>query len=169
MANSIITRGRTAETLLSEFAIRSFLFEPVDNTGLLGNLYIKAIFLLALLLLAFCMSSSPFARMAGGGLFYWSPMSPSPLTCNAFSKSTTVGDFRKLSRQLTPGPSPQAWLASSKRRVGILDPPASPLEMLSPVSRPSTIRELEAVWLIDFSNRSRNHLMRLNGTRGCPF
>jgi hypothetical protein len=66
---------------------------------------------------------------------------------NAFSKSATVSDFRRLSRQLTPEPSPQAWLASSKRRVGVLDPPASPLEMLSPVRKPSTMWRLEVTWL----------------------
>jgi hypothetical protein len=127
--------------------------------------------LLSLSLLApwSCVISLPSAAMAGSGQFSWSPMSPSSATGHAFSRSATVSDFRRLSRQLTPEPSPQAWLASSKRRVGVLDPPASPLEMLSPVSRSSAMKRLEVAWLTGFSNRSLNLLTHLNGTRGCHF
>ncbi|KAF7513859.1 hypothetical protein GJ744_006473 [Endocarpon pusillum] len=54
-----------------------------------------------------------------------------------FSRYSTLTDLNALSHAHDPMPSPQAWLASSKRRTmpALLDPPESPLDLLLPVTR----------------------------------
>ncbi len=64
------------------------------------------------------------------------PVSPCSATVDPFSRSSTLMDPNAVSQSYDPMPSPQAWLASVKRRTmpSLLDPPGSPLDLLLPVS-----------------------------------